>query len=197
MTITRRLLPRLIAGLVLTGLFAARSAIAAPIAYALDPEGSKVGFEVAFNEGIIRGTMPVASARVTLDFDRASASHADVGIAAAKARASIPFATQAMKSDGVLNTGAFPEITFESTAFRRNGDTAEVSGNLTIRGVTRPVTLTARIFRPQGTEEGYRDRLAVQMTATIRRSDFGATGFADLVGDEVTLKILARLLRQP
>jgi len=189
--------PRLTACLALAGLLATLPASAAPIAYALDPEGSKVGFEVTFNAGIIRGTMPVAAAAVTLDFDSAAASHAAVSVTAAKARTSIPFATQAMKSEGVLNTAAYPEITFDSTGFRRAGDAAEVTGNLTIRGVTRPVTLVARVFRPQGTDAGYRDRLAVQMTATVRRSDFGATGFADMVGDEVTLKILARLVRQP
>ena len=66
-----------------------------------------------------------------------------------------------------------------------------------LRGQTRPVTLSARVFRPQGTDPGYRERLAVQLTGTVRRSEFGATGFADMVGDEVRLKILARLVLSP
>lgn len=170
---------------------------AGPIDYLLDPEGSKVGFEVAFNQGTVRGTMPVAAAEVTLDFDTAARSHARVIVNAAAASANVPFAIQAMKSQGVLDTARFPEITFDSTGFRRSGDTAEVTGNLTIRDVTRPVTLAARIFRPKGTDQGYRDALAVQLTGTVLRSDFGATGFADLVGDSVTLKILARIVRAP
>lgn len=170
---------------------------AAPIDYQLDPEGSTVGFEVTFNQGTIRGTMPVAAAQVTLDFDTAANSHARVIVNAAAAKAGIPFATQAMQSQGVLDTARFPEITFESTGFRRSGDTAEVTGNLTIRDVTRPVTLAARVFRPKGTDPGYRDALAVQLSGTVQRSDYGATGFADLVGDAVTLKILARILRAP
>ena len=172
-------------------------ALAAPLSYRLEADGSRVGFEVGFNTGSIQGTFPVTAADLTLDFERAANSRAHVVLDASGASANIPFATQAMKSDGVLATHSFPAITFEGRDFRRDGDAATVSGMITIRGQTRPLTLTARVFRPQGTDPGYRDRLAVQLTGTVRRSDFGATGFADMVGDEVHLKILARLVRTP
>ncbi len=190
----RPTLPALI--IALAGAFAL-PVLARPLDYALQAEGSLVGFEVGFNEGTIRGIFPVAAADLTLDFERAANSRAVVVLDATGAEANIPFATQAMKSDGVLATDRFPEIRFESTGFRREGDAAVVTGMLTLRGQTRQVTLSARVFRPQGTDPGYRERLAVQLTGTVRRSEFGATGFADMVGDEVQLKILARLVLSP
>jgi polyisoprenoid-binding protein YceI len=100
-----------------------------------------------------------------------------------------------MKSDQVLATRSFPTIRFVSTRFSAKGQTATVEGQVTVRGTTRPVTLSARIYRPQGTAEGQRDRFSVYLTGTLSRAAFGATGFADLVGDEVLLDIRARIRR--
>ncbi|MCV2868465.1 YceI family protein [Defluviimonas sp. WL0002] len=187
-------LPGLLWGLIA---LVAHPALSAPLDYLLDVRGSQVGFEVEFNQGIIRGTMPIASTAVVLDFDNAANSRADVILNADGARANVPFATQAMKSEGVLDTARFPTITFTGTKFRRDGDAASVQGTITLRGQTRPITLDAQIFRPQGTQPGYRERLSVQLTGTLLRSEFGATGFADMVGDKVRLRILARLVLSP
>jgi polyisoprenoid-binding protein YceI len=85
---------------------------------------------------------------------------------------------------------------FTSTSVAARGDGASVKGNLTIRGVTRPVTLEARIWRQQGTETGDRSRLTIQLTGAVNRSDFGATGFADMVSDRVRITITARIIRR-
>ena len=53
-------------------------------------------------------------------------------------------------------------MTFQSTSVVGRATAAEVTGNLTIRGVTRPVTLKAEIFRPQGSAAGDRSRLTVR-----------------------------------
>jgi polyisoprenoid-binding protein YceI len=68
-----------------------------------------------------------------------------------------------------------------------------VTGNLTIRGVTRPVTLLAEVFRPKGSAEDDRSRLTVRLTGRVNRSDFGAAGWSDMVGDEVRIVINARI----
>ncbi|MDI3335313.1 YceI family protein [Defluviimonas aestuarii] len=171
------------------------AAHAAALTYVLDREGSAVGFETDFGQTPIRGRMPVTSADLSLDFDRAAASHVEVTLNADAARASFPFATQAMKGGSVLDTGRYPEIHFESTRVRPTDTGAAVTGLLTIRGVTREITLDARLYRPEGTEVGHRENLSILLTGKVSRSDFGATGFADMVGDEVRLKILARIRR--
>jgi polyisoprenoid-binding protein YceI len=70
-----------------------------------------------------------------------------------------------------------------------------VVGNLTIRGVTRPVRLAAQLYRQKGTAEGDRSRLSIRLTGSVSRAAFGATGWADLVGDTVAIDILARIAR--
>jgi len=93
----------------------------------------------------------------------------------------------------VLDAKTWPEITFASTAVRAKGDGAEIDGQLTIRGVTRPVTLQAQIYRQDGFKPGDFSHLSILLTGAVQRSDFGATGGADMVSDQVRLRILARV----
>lgn len=174
-------------------LLAATPLAAKPVPYVLEPAESTVGFETDFGPDLITGAMPVKSANLVLDFDSVANSRIDVALDVAGAQASFPFAAQAMKGPRVLDAQAFPEMSFHSTAIRRDGDGAQVQGDLTIRGVTRPVTLHAIIWRQKGTEAGDLRQLTVQLTGSVRRSDFGATGWSDMVGDEVRLTILARI----
>lgn len=174
-------------------LLLASPALAKPVPYLLEPAESTVGFETDFGPDIITGSMPVKSADLILDFDRVENCQINVALDVAGAQASFPFAAQAMKGPKVLDAGTFPEMSFRSTAVRSAGDGAQVDGDLTIRGVTRPVTLQAMIWRQKGTAAGDLRQLTVQLTGAVLRSDFGATGWADMVGDEVRLTILARI----
>ncbi len=173
----------------------AAAAQAAPVPYDLQADRSTVGFETDFGPDRITGAMPVKSAHLILDFDHVSNSVIDVSLDAAHADASFPFAAQAMKGPKVLDAAAFPEMVFRSTAISRDGDGAKVMGDLTIRGITRPVTLSARIFRQSGTEAGDLSLLTVLLKGTLVRSDYGATGWSDMVGDEVRLLITARIAK--
>ncbi len=168
---------------------------AAPVDYTLDAAGSRVQYRVPMGGNEIFGTMPVQSARIALDFEMASNSRVSVTLNAAGATASFPFAAQALKGATVLNTAQHPRVTFETTRFRANGNNAEVDGNITIRGVTRPITLRGGLFRERGQSTGDRSELLVRLTGAVNRSDFGASGYADAVGDKVELEILAKILR--
>jgi polyisoprenoid-binding protein YceI len=168
-------------------------AAAAPQTYRLDPAASTVSFEVDFGPDRITGTMPILTADMTLDFDRPADSRVTVTLDAANATASFPFATQALTGPSVLATAAHPGIRFETTAFRAlpgPGAKAEIDGTLTIRGTGRPVTLAAEIFRRA---EGAPGALSVQMDTALSRAAFGADGWNDMVGDEVRIRILARI----
>ncbi len=169
---------------------------AEPVPYTLQAARSVVGFETDFTGGIlITGRMPVAEADLRIDFDAVAASRFDVTVDAAKASTSNPLATEAMTGAKVLAVRDFPTIHFASTRVRAKGAGAEVTGDMTIRGVTKPVTMTARIYRQKGTVEGDRTNLSILLTGAISRSAFGAAGFPDMVGDEVRLKILARITK--
>lgn len=175
--------------------FCAAIAHAAPARYILEPDASTVGFTWDFEGVEQQGRMPVSRADLTLDFSRPEASAIAVRLNVAEARAGFPFATQAMRGDRVLNAAAHPEILFRSTRITGNTTQARVEGEITVRGVTRPITLNAQIFRERGRPDGDLSRLVIQMTGSLNRHDFGASGFRGLVGETVGLRILARIQR--
>jgi polyisoprenoid-binding protein YceI len=177
-------------------LLAAAPALAAPQTYRLDAAASSVAFEVDFGPDVIAGTMPVLSADMVLDFDRPEDSRVTVVLDAGSATAGFPFATQALTGPTVLATADHPEIRFETTAFRAEpgpGARAEIEGRLTIRGTAQPVTLAAEIFRREGAAD--LSALSVYMGTTVSRAAFGATGWSDMVGDAVRIRIVARIDR--
>ncbi len=165
--------------------------------YALEPEKSTVGFETDFGPDRITGRMPVTQADLSLDFQNVARSTVAVALDVSRAQASFPFAAQAMKGPKVLDARAYPSITFVSTRVQGGGETAQIDGDLTIRGVTHPVTLAATLYRQQGFADGDNTHLTIRLTGRVMRSAFGATGWADLVGDEVRLDILARIAQVP
>ncbi|SPH17273.1 Protein YceI [Defluviimonas aquaemixtae] len=174
-------------------IFLATPVYAAPQPYELQQGDSSVGFSWFLGSEEVRGSMPVAGADIVLDLDRLQNSKVRVSVDVAQARAGFPFASQGMKGKKVLWAQKYPQITFESTGFRRSGDGAIVDGNLTVRGVTRPATFTAQLFRQAGTEVGDRSRLSVRLNGSLSRAAFGANGWADMAGDEVRLSIIARM----
>jgi polyisoprenoid-binding protein YceI len=187
----RALLPQILA----FALLLAGSAAAGPVPYALDQDRSVVGFGYTIAGQPARGTMPVADADVFLDLAAPANSTVSAAIDAAHADAGLFLATQAMKSTTVLDTQHHPTIRFRSTRVIPHGETAEVRGDLTIRGVTRQVTLNARVYRQPGTAAGERDRLSIHLSGDVSRAAFGAGGYPDLVSDTITLDILTRIDR--
>lgn len=170
---------------------------AAPHTYELEPETSSVSFTYTLlgNDGI--GTMPILSADLVLDFQDVAHSTAKVSLDAANTKTGVGFVTNALKSPEVLSTEKYPTISFTSAKVVQQKDGARITGNVTVRGVTRPLTLDARIFRQRGSETGDLSHLTVMLTGSINRSDFGASGYADTVADTVKLRILARLREAP
>lgn len=166
---------------------------AATIAYQLDPVASTVAFETDFGPDKITGSIPLDKANLSLDFDNVANCTVDVALDVTGAKASFPFAAQALKGPKVLAAKDHPQMTFTSTSVKGAGDSANVTGDLTIRGVTKTVTLKAQLFRPQGSSKGDLDHLTVKLSGRVNRSDFGATGWADMVGDEVRILITARI----
>jgi polyisoprenoid-binding protein YceI len=187
-------MPKLVVILILAlGLARAGSAEAAAVTYKLDSAASTVAFETDFGPDLITGSIPLTLADLRLDFDNVANSTVTVELDVTGAKASFPFAAQALKGPKVLDAKSHPRMSFTSTSVRRSGDGAEISGNLTIRGVTRPVTLTATMSRPKGSAPDDLSRLTLRLSGRVNRSDFGATGWSDMVGDEVRILITARI----
>ena len=100
----------------------------------------------------------------------------------------------------LFQANKFPTATFVSTSVAKTGDnTGTVTGNLTIAGVTKPVTLHVTFNGGRGTGEPMQPyRLGFDATATLKRSDFGLTHviWDGFVSDEVSLLIEAEAERK-
>ncbi len=185
-------MPRLIISII--ALFLTLAHVQAkPVKYLLEADKSSVNFTYQFNGTPTKGTMPVASADLLIDLDRFSAIKITVALNVKKARAGFIFATDALRSAKVLDVRNHPQIRFVSTRVRSVDGGARVDGMVTMRGVTRPMTLLAQFFRQQNSGVGDRSRLSIILTGAIRRSEFGASGYPDLVGDRIDLRIVARI----
>jgi polyisoprenoid-binding protein YceI len=92
-----------------------------------------------------------------------------------------------LKSPDFFNVKQFPTISFKSTSVKKTGDDKlEVTGDLTLHGVTKSVTTTLTVV---GTAQGMagETRTGFEGTLEIKRSDFGMKGLMPAVGDEVRL----------
>ncbi len=174
---------------------------AAPTRYALDQTVSQVGFIYVLNGAAQKGTMPVSQADLVIDPENLRDAKVDVQVSVEKARTGLIFATDALKAPSVLDAGQFPTIRFVATAIHLGADGrlsngARIDGDITMRGVTRPASFQASLFRMQGSAPDDLSTLTIRLTGAVRRSDFGASGYADLVGDVVQLDIVARIQAQ-
>lgn len=172
------------------------TARADPIRYRLDTKASSVGFRFHLSGAEQTGTMPVKQAKILIDPDDLAASSVDVTLNVAGARTGLIFITQALTSPDVLDARRHPTIHFISEKVRLDQDgrlsgTATISGQLTIRGITQPMTLAASLFRQPGSAATDLSTLQVRLSGAVSRFAFGATGYADLVDDLVQLDILA------
>ncbi|MFD3189493.1 YceI family protein [Sedimentitalea sp. HM32M-2] len=169
---------------------------AAPTRYALDRAASTVGFRFILNGVSQTGSMPVQRADIFIDPANLAASRVDVTLDVAGARTPLGFATQALLSPEVLDAARFPTIRFVSKTILLSRDGrlsggARIRGHLTLRGVTRPITLNAGLYRPRGTRADDLDILTVRLSGQLSRTAYGAAGYPRLVGDRVTLDITA------
>ena len=108
-----------------------------------------------------------------------------------------------VKSGDFLDVEKYPTITFKSTKVqRKSNEEYEVSGELTLHGVTRPVTLEVEGPSPQHKDPWGNTRIGLSATTKINRKDFGLTYNAALetggvlIGEEVHVTIDVELIKQ-
>lgn len=169
---------------------------AASLRYDIGPDGATITYIFSLSGAEQRGTAPLASADIRVDPSDLVRSSAEVTADVRQAQTGIGFITEALKSPEVLNAEAHPLARFRSTKITLGSDGrissgATLEGDLTLRGVTRPIRFDAALYRPRGTAPNDLRRLNVRLTGRLSRAAFGATGFASFVSDTVTLDISA------
>lgn len=183
------------AGVGAAGLFAGtqRAALAAqPSAttpYPVDPVHSSVLFRIKHNNvSFFYGRFNDVSGSFFIDQEDASKSTMSLTVKVDSVDTGIGGRNDHLKSQQFFNATEFPEMTFKSTAFSKTGEsTYTVTGDLTMRGVTKPVTVT---LEDTGRGAGGRGGQVAGFEAitTIKRSDFGMNYMVDRgLGDDVRL----------
>lgn len=158
--------------------------------YTLDSSHTFPSFEVShLGYSIQRGRFNKTTGKIALDA-AAKKGSAEITIDAASIDTGFAKLEEHLRGDDFFNVAFFPTITFKGDKFAFEGDKVKsVGGNLTMLGVTRPVTLTAVHFNCADHPMTKKKACGGDFTATIKRTDFGMKYGVPAVGDEVTLRI--------
>lgn len=130
-----------------------------------------------------------ASGKVVLDLD-AKTGEVDIEIDTKSVNTGHDGFNEHIQGEDFLDTTQFPTATFKSTKviFEDDNPTA-VEGDLTIKGITKPVTMTISSFKAMPHPMLKKPAIGANAQIDIKRSDFNADKFAPGVSDEVTLTI--------
>ena len=170
---------------------AAITAFAAPESFTVDPNHTFPSLEVMhFNTSFYRGKFTRTTGKVTLD-KAAKTGTVDIAIDPASIDMGNQKLDDHLKSDSFFDVAKFPTATYKAGSVKFNGDApAEVPGELTLHGVTKPVTLTFNHFNCYTNAMLKREVCGGDLSATIKRSEFGIKYGAPFpVADDVKLQI--------
>ena len=162
--------------------------------YTVDTPHTLVSWDVnhmGFNDyfGLFGG----ATGSMTLDPAHPAATKVSVEVPISGLTTTNPKLNTHLSSPDFFDVSKFTTAKFVSTAVMVKGTTAIIHGDLTLHGVTKPITLSAK-FVGAGTSlamAGSKATVGFQAKGVIKRSDFGMGAFVPLVSDEVELKISA------
>lgn len=172
----RKLLPLLLA--------AAIPGIAGAADYTVQPASSKLGFTSNFQGQSFDGTFGKWTAAISYDAAKLAASKFDVEVDLTSAKTGDNDRDGALPGPDFFNAAKFPKAHFVTTAFRQNGAQVVADGNLTLHGVTKPVSLNVT-FKPQSTGA------TLDVAGSVKRLDFGVGSgeYADtsVIGPDVKI----------
>src|SRR3984893_6070019 len=179
----------------LTALFAflvAQSALAD--VYLIDKVHSTMGFQVRHLFSKVPGKFDDFSGQIQLDEANPEQSSVEVTIQVASVDTGVKMRDDDLRSPNCFDAKKFPEITFKSTSVKRSGEnTADVTGNLTMHGVTKEVVLKVELL---GKGAGMQGAITSGWDAgtALKRSDFGLSWNkviegTQVVGDDVQIEL--------
>jgi polyisoprenoid-binding protein YceI len=189
-------LKRIAAALALTGAVAT-SAVAAPVTYGVDSTHTFPRFSYShFGYSTQLSSFSKTTGKVVFD---AEAKKGSVDIVIDTQSVSTGFAdfNEHIQGEDFLDTTKFPQATFKSTKVVFEGDKPQsIEGQLTIKGVTKPVTLTVTSFQAMPHPMLKKPAIGANAFTTIKRSEFNAGKYAPYVGDDVRIDIAIEAIAQ-
>lgn len=173
------------------------AAFAAPETYVIEPTHTLPRFEYShFGYSTQLSRFDKTSGTIVID-RAAKKGSVDIVIDATSVNTGYALFNQHIQAADYFDTEMFPAITFKSGNLKFNGDKlVAVAGDLTVKGVTKPVTLTVTSFHCMPHPMVKKDACGANATATVKRSDFNMGKNVPYVSDEVTLTIPVEAIKQ-
>lgn len=186
----------LFAALALSSAVAA-PALAAPQTFVLDNSHSFPRFSYShFGYSTQMSRFNKTTGKVVFD---AAAKTGSVDIVIDTKSVDTGFATfdEHIQGEDFLDTAKYPTASFKSTKVVFEGDKpAKIEGNLTLKGVTRPVTLTVTSFQAMPHPMLKKDAIGANAFTVVKRSEFNAGKYAPYVGDEVRIDVALEAIKE-
>ena len=175
----------------------AAPAFAAPETYVIEGNHTFPRFEYNhLGYSIQMSRFDKTTGKITLD-RAAKTGSVDVTIDMKSVNTGSTLFNSHIQGEDLLDTEKFPTATFKSTGLKFDGDKlSAVDGNLTIKGITKPVTLAVTSFHCMPHPMLKKDACGANATTKIKRSEFNAGKHAPYVGDEVTLTIAVEAIKE-
>jgi len=169
---------------------AAGSAMAAPVTYTVDGSHTFPRFSYS-HFGYSTQLSSFGKTTGTVVFDaQAKTGAVDIVIDTTTVNTGFADFNGHIQGEDFLDTAKFPKATFKSTKVVFEGDKpASIEGQLTIKGVTKPVTLTVTSFQAMPHPMMKVPAMGANAFVTIKRSEYNAGKYAPYVGDEVRIDI--------
>lgn len=180
-------------------------AVAGTTTYQIDPRHSSANFGVThLMISTVRGEFHGVTGTVVVDDANLGNSSVSVTIDATTVDTREPDRDKDLKGDRFLDAAKYPTITFKSSKVEKNADgSLKITGDLTIRGVTKTVVLTSTAPKAAIKDPWGLQRTAVSASTKINRQDFGVSWNQKLdsggvvVGDDVNITLDVEMIVPP
>ena len=173
------------------------AAFASPETYVIEPTHSMPRFEYShLGFSIQLSRFDKTSGIITLDRANKTGS-IDVVIDAKSVNTGSALFNEHIQAEDLFDTAKYPTITYKSKKVKFEGDkVVEIEGDLTVKGITKPVTLTVNSFLCMPHPMLKKEACGATATAKVKRTDFNMSKGVPYVGDEVTLTIPVESIKQ-
>ena len=172
-----------------------------PASYTIDNRHSEAMFRVRHFMSKVSGKFPDVSGVVNIDKANPSASSVQFTIKAASIDTGVPDRDKHLRSGDFFDTEKFPEITFKSTkiAATSRKDVFDVTGDFTMHGITKQITVPVEVLGWQPMKQG--ERVGFSLSTSLNRKDYGVIwnraldngGF--MLGDDVEVNIAVEAMK--
>jgi polyisoprenoid-binding protein YceI len=164
--------------------------------YSVDAFHTSVGFEIGhFGLSKIHGRFNKKAGKLLVDASDPSKSSIEVTIATESIDTAVTARDNHLRTADFFDAAKYPAIKFKSTKIRKTSKGYEAEGDLTIKDITKPVTIPFQVYGPVADAQGGSRLGVVAEPITIRRQDFGVgaqqklPSGAESISDEVSIRL--------